>query len=197
MRPRIAHHNLCRVNFDAFSRILGAGLFATIVCFQSASVFASDGVEITDIWARESPPTVTNGAVYMTIRDRSASGDRLLGVATDIAEKAELHTHEVVEVGDDDTGSHDMKDMKHGEKHLMKHDEMKHDGSKPTMMRMRQVDSIEIPLDSAVSLQPGGLHVMLFDLTAPLKDQQSFMMTLTFEKAGTVPVTVQVKKPTP
>jgi len=194
MRPKIARRNLSRT----FTRLAGAGIIATTISIQSASLFAGDGVEINDVWARESPPTVTTGAVYMTIRDLSTGGDRLLSVTTDIAEKAELHTHEMVEVGDDDTGTHDMKDMKHGEKHEMKHSEMKHDTSKPTtMMRMRQVDSIEIPVDDTVSLQPGGLHVMLFDIAAPLKDQQSFMMTLTFEKAGAVPVTVLVKKPTP
>lgn len=60
------------------------------------------------------------------------------------------------------------------------------------VMRMRQVEAIEVPAGQSVALQPGGLHVMLMSLKEPLKEGQTFDLTLTFEKAGamTVPVTV-------
>lgn len=66
------------------------------------------------------------------------------------------------------------------------------DGS---VMRMRPVQSIDVPADGEVSLQPGGLHVMLLDLKAPLKEGQTIPLTLTFAKAGTVTVEVPVKSP--
>lgn len=61
------------------------------------------------------------------------------------------------------------------------------------VMRMRQVEAIDLPAGQTVTLQPGGLHVMLMSLKDPLKEGQTFDLTLTFEKAGamTVPVTVQ------
>lgn len=43
--------------------------------------------------ARESPPTVTNGAVYMTLTNQGKEPDRLLEASTEVAEKAELHAH--------------------------------------------------------------------------------------------------------
>ena len=60
------------------------------------------------------------------------------------------------------------------------------------VMRMRRVEAIDVPSGGAVMLKPGGDHVMLMGLTAPLKKGQSFELTLIFEKAGRVPVTVGV-----
>ena len=59
------------------------------------------------------------------------------------------------------------------------------------VMRMRRVDAIELPAGQAVELKPGGLHLMFFDLKAPLKAGESFPLTLQFDKAGTQ--TVQMK----
>ena len=61
------------------------------------------------------------------------------------------------------------------------------------VMRMRQVDAIEIPANKSVALEPGGLHIMLVGLKAPLKEGDRFPMTLTFEKAGEVKVDVVVE----
>jgi copper(I)-binding protein len=61
------------------------------------------------------------------------------------------------------------------------------------VMRMRQVLSIDVPAGGTVSMQPGGLHIMLIDLKEPLKQGETFPLTLTFAKAGTVTVQVPVK----
>jgi copper(I)-binding protein len=63
------------------------------------------------------------------------------------------------------------------------------------VMRMRQVSSIDVPAGGTVSLQPGGLHIMLIDLKEPLRQGETFPLTLTFAKAGTVAVYVPVKSP--
>jgi copper(I)-binding protein len=63
------------------------------------------------------------------------------------------------------------------------------------VMRMRQVPSIDVPARGSVSLQPGGLHIMLIDLKEPLKQGESFPLKLTFAKAGTLTVQVPVKSP--
>jgi len=61
------------------------------------------------------------------------------------------------------------------------------------VMRMRQVDAIALPTGKTVELKPGGLHLMLFGLKAPLKSGDKFPLTLRFEKAGEVTVTVNVE----
>jgi copper(I)-binding protein len=61
------------------------------------------------------------------------------------------------------------------------------------VMRMRQVDSIALPSGKTVELKPGALHLMLLGLKAPLKSGDKFPLTLRFEKAGEVTVTVNVE----
>ena len=60
------------------------------------------------------------------------------------------------------------------------------------VMRMRQVDAIDIPAGQTVVLKPGGLHLMFIGLKAPLAAGQRFPMKLKFEKAGEVAVEVVV-----
>ncbi|MBS0448946.1 MAG: copper chaperone PCu(A)C [Proteobacteria bacterium] len=61
------------------------------------------------------------------------------------------------------------------------------------VMKMRQVDGVALPAGKTVMLAPGGYHVMLLGLKAPLKQGDSFPLKLTFEKAGTTTVTVDVE----
>jgi copper(I)-binding protein len=64
------------------------------------------------------------------------------------------------------------------------------------VMRMRQVEGgIDIPANGQVELKPGGFHVMLIGLTRDLNAGDSVQLTLTFEKAGQIPVTAQVRQP--
>ena len=60
--------------------------------------------------------------------------------------------------------------------------------------RMRPVEAIEVTPGSPTVLRPGGLHVMLMGLKAPLKEGDTITLTLTFEKAGKVDVTVPVQR---
>jgi len=61
------------------------------------------------------------------------------------------------------------------------------------IMRMRQVQQIEVGPKAMVKLQPGGLHIMLMDLKEPLKKGATFPMTLVFEKAGKMTVEVAIQ----
>jgi copper(I)-binding protein len=60
------------------------------------------------------------------------------------------------------------------------------------VMKMRPVDAIEVPANGMAMLKPGGDHVMLMGLTAPLVEGQTFPLTLVFEKAGEIEVMVSV-----
>jgi copper(I)-binding protein len=62
------------------------------------------------------------------------------------------------------------------------------------VMRMRKVEAIPLPGGKSVTLKPGGLHIMLIDLKAPLKEGDTIDLTLKFEKAGSLPVKVPVQK---
>ncbi len=62
------------------------------------------------------------------------------------------------------------------------------------IMRMSPLpDGIEIPAGGEVSLAPGGLHIMLIGLKEDLKAGSSLELTLVFEQAGRVSLTVPVK----
>ena len=65
------------------------------------------------------------------------------------------------------------------------------------VMRMRQIDGIDVPAGKTVELKPGGLHVMFMDLKTPLKTGASFPLTLKFEKAGDVKIDVKVQPAAP
>jgi copper(I)-binding protein len=59
--------------------------------------------------------------------------------------------------------------------------------------RMRQVPAIPLAAGAPAVLEPGGLHVMLMGLTAALEEGASIDLTLTFESAGDVTLTVPVR----
>ncbi len=62
------------------------------------------------------------------------------------------------------------------------------------VMKMAPVDIIEIPAEGMVHLGPGGYHLMLFGLDKPLKMGDEITLTLVFETAGEIAVTVPVTK---
>ena len=62
------------------------------------------------------------------------------------------------------------------------------------VLKMRRIDGIAIKGAQSVVLKPGGMHVMMFDLKAPLKEGDSVAFTLVFEKAGELQIAVPVAK---
>ena len=70
--------------------------------------------------------------------------------------------------------------------------EMKMQGD---VMKMRPLsDGLVIPPGGSVDLKPGGYHLMFMNLKTPLKAGEARDVTLTFEKAGKVDVTFDVRK---
>ncbi|MCQ4310444.1 copper chaperone PCu(A)C [Stutzerimonas sp. VN223-3] len=118
---------------------------------------------VTQVWSRAMPPSAPTGAVYFTLNNPSDKQDRLVGVQTSRAKKAELHTHV-------------------------------HEGE---IMRMQQIDSVEVPAGGHVEFKPGGSHVMLFELSEPLVAGEHFPVTLIFENAGEVTVDVSIQEQAP
>lgn len=61
------------------------------------------------------------------------------------------------------------------------------------MMGMREVSELEIPGQSTVRFEQGGLHVMLIQLTSQLREGDTFELTLTFENQGEVTIEVPAR----
>lgn len=62
------------------------------------------------------------------------------------------------------------------------------------VMQMRALtQGVALPAGKTVSFAPGALHLMLFDLRAPLVAGEQVPMALTFEHAGTVMVQLQIE----
>lgn len=151
----------------------------------SGVVLDEDGLTIANPWARTSPEDTTYGAVYLQLS--SADGDALVGasVPSDVAGTVEIHET----VAADGEGSDTTMAMG-GE------------SSDTTMggmgqMTMQPVDSVDLPAGETVVLEPGGYHIMLIDLVAPLEAGQEIEVTLTFENAGERTITVPVQDDAP
>jgi hypothetical protein len=62
------------------------------------------------------------------------------------------------------------------------------------VMKMRPVEGgLTIDPGKTVKLAPGGYHLMMMDLKSPLKQGEKVPVTLQFEKAGKVAVTLDVQ----
>ena len=69
--------------------------------------------------------------------------------------------------------------------------EMKMEGD---VMKMAQLpDGLPIPAGQTVTLQPGGFHLMFMQLKQALVEGTKLPVTLTFEKAGTVEVELDIE----
>jgi copper(I)-binding protein len=60
------------------------------------------------------------------------------------------------------------------------------------VMTMRRIDGIDLKSGESVTLKPGGLHIMLVDLKRPLKEGESFPLTLIPAEGTGMVLTVKV-----
>ena len=70
--------------------------------------------------------------------------------------------------------------------------EMKMEGD---VMKMRAIPALDPPAGRAVELKPGGYHVMLMDLKAPLMKDTVVPLTLVFKDAKGAESKVELKVP--
>ena len=70
--------------------------------------------------------------------------------------------------------------------------EMKMEGD---VMKMRALPGLDLPAGQAVELKPGGYHVMLMDLKAPLAKGTQVPLTLVFQDASGVQSRQQLQLP--
>ena len=65
------------------------------------------------------------------------------------------------------------------------------------VMEMRKLEAVPIPAGAVVTLAPGGLHLMFFDLAGPFAAGESVPVTLQFERAGAVEAVLSVQRDAP
>lgn len=62
------------------------------------------------------------------------------------------------------------------------------------MVGMREAGEVEIPANSTVQFEQGGLHVMLIQLNQSLSDGDSFELTLNFANHSNITLDIPVKR---
>jgi hypothetical protein len=127
--------------------------------FFFLSANALGPVEVREPWSRATPPGAKVGAGYMTLRNASASPDKLVGASSPAAARVELHIT-----------------VRDGE-----------------VLRMREVKAYDVPARGSFELKPGGAHLMLVNLKAPLKQGEKIPVVLRFERGGEVKVELEVR----
>ena len=153
-KPKENRMNSLSRNF-AFAAFAAALLTAPV---GAQEVKAGDLV-ITQAWSRATPNGAKIAGGYLTIENKGAAADRLIGGSGDIAGKVEVH-------------------------------EMAMDNG---VMKMRPLDKgLTIEPGKTVKLAPGGFHLMMFDLKGALKQGDKVPVTLEFEKAGKVVISLDV-----
>ena len=143
----------------------------------STSGVTSGGLTITDPWSRTSPMVAGAGAAFMVIDNTGSAADALVGGSSPVAKAVEVHESYVVEAASPDASAMPQAST----------------GMGGVMMGMRKIDRLEIPAGGTMELKPGSYHVMLIELTRELTVGEKIELTLTFEKAGDVKVTAEVR----
>jgi len=141
--------------------LLGLALLATpFTAPAGAQEVKAGDLVITQAWSRATPGGAKIAGGYLTIENKGAAPDRLIGGSTEVSDKIQVHEMAV------------------------------NNG----VMTMRPLDKgVTIDPGKTVKLAPGGYHLMLFDLKSPLKQGDKVPVTLDFEKAGKVKVSLDVQ----
>jgi copper(I)-binding protein len=63
------------------------------------------------------------------------------------------------------------------------------------VMKMTHLDAVDIPANGQVALKPGSFHAMMMGLKKDLKAGDKVKAILTFAKAGSVTVEMEVRNP--
>ena len=139
---------------------IAAALAALLAAPVRADDVKAGDLVITQAWSRATPSGAKVAGGYLTVENKGAAADRLIGGSGDVAGRVEIHEMAV------DNG----------------------------VMKMRPLDKgLDIAPGKTVKLAPGGYHLMLMDLKSQLKQGDKVPVTLQFEKAGKVTLSLDVQ----
>lgn len=60
--------------------------------------------------------------------------------------------------------------------------------------KMRPIAGVDVPPGGSATLSESGLHIMFMDVDTPFTEGETIPVQLTFEKAGTIEVTMRAKR---
>ena len=69
-----------------------AAVFLAAATQIAAAQGAKSSIEVTDAWARAMPKGAKTGAAYITVVNKGATDDKLVGASAPLAAEAQLHT---------------------------------------------------------------------------------------------------------
>ncbi len=121
-------------------------------------------VRVSEAWARASAGEAAAGAVYMTLE--SPQGDRLLAVSVPASVARFAQIHETARTPS---------------------------ATGPGELRMRHIESMDLPPGERVTFAPGQRHVMLLELARPLAVGDTIALALAFEQASPETIRVPVR----
>lgn len=125
-------------------------------------VVLADGMAVVDAWARPTPTGARDAAVYVTVENRNAPADRLIGASS--ARCMVMAPH--LTVIDDDIASMSQADA--------------------------EADLLALLPGGRVEMNPNDLHFMCLGLTTPLVLGDRFDIVLQFHAHDPVTVSVEV-----
>lgn len=111
-------------------------------------------VSVDQPWMRATAPGAKVAGGFMTIQNQGAAPDRLVGAASPVAERIEVHVHV-------------------------------HEGG---VMKMQQVQGLDVPAKGQFVLKPGGAHLMFVNIKRQINQGEKIPVTLRFEMAGELKV---------
>jgi periplasmic copper chaperone A len=126
---------------------------------------AAPNVAVTGTWSR---PAVDEAVVYGVVHNDGSHPLVVVGASSPVSRSAELHESMTMSAG-------------------------KMDGMAMSAMGMQPVARFVIPPHGALTLKPGGYHLMLLGLHGPLPTGHRFPVTLRFADGERVTFTVPVE----
>lgn len=140
-----------------------AGTGAALLLLVAGLGAQNASVTVRDAWMRVPGGGQNVAAMFMIVENHTNSPRAIVGVTTDVAEKAELHEAKV----------------------------------NPTtkMMSMTPVKQVAIPANGSAMLQPGGFHVMMFNLKKRPMAGDTVNATLKLDDGTTVAVAAKARGP--
>ena len=72
-------------------------LAAAIAVLLASPAAYAGGLTVTDAWSRSTPPGVTVGVAYFTLKNDSGKSDRLLRITSPAASKVQVHRTEILD----------------------------------------------------------------------------------------------------
>lgn len=149
--------------------LMALSLLAACTAPDSGQAAANGGIEIQDAWARQAAMMGDGGGAMGGGNGAGYMVIRNTGERADRLLKAESDAAETLEI----------------HQTVIEND----------VMKMSPVEAIEVPANDQVELKQGGYHLMFLGLKQNLSPDQPVTVRLTFEQAGEIEVTLEVRNP--